>query len=113
MHSVDQPLPQPKLLRVKSSSQKAVTLVIASAGRVVVDSTRVEDKGLRSSIHRDCHRPFGKQRLFKSILTSISGYKVTLQQHKSCCCCTSIKEADSMAVGILSCISASEMLDEL
>jgi len=65
------------------STEQVLTLVVTLAGRVVVDSTRVEDEGVRTSIHRNCHGPLGVQGLLQGILTAISLHKVALQQHNS------------------------------
>ena len=65
------------------SSEQVLTLVVTLAGRVVVDSTGVEDEGIWTSIHRDCHGPLGVQGLLQCILTAISLHKVALQQHNS------------------------------
>lgn len=56
-----------------------LTLVLAAAGSVVVNSTRVEDERVWSSVHRDCQGPFGEQGFLKGIFTSISCDKVALQ----------------------------------
>ncbi len=60
-----------------------LTLVVTLAGRVVVDSTGVEDEGVWASIHRHCHGPLGVQGLLQGVLTAISLHKVALQQHDS------------------------------
>ncbi len=64
-------------------SEQVLTLVVTLAGRVVVDSTGVEDEGIWTSINRDCHGPLGVQGLLQSILTAISLHKVALQQRNS------------------------------
>lgn len=45
------------------SIEQVLTLVVTLAGRVIVDSTGVEDKGIWTGIHRHGHGPFGVQGL--------------------------------------------------
>lgn len=58
--------------------QSLLTSIVTAAGWVVVDPTRVEDKGVWRCVHRDSHWALGEQGLLQRVLTPIGCHKITL-----------------------------------